>query len=97
MAVEDTVAFPSLIAGGLKDLLGDGDRADTGEPNNADAALLRHDSSGDRSDGFGLVYGLSRIGFRRSRECAQDKVSEILVKLREFAATSVESCYRIVI
>ena len=59
MTVEDAVAFPALMAGGVKDGLGEGDRADAREANDADAALLRHDGSGDRGDGFGLVDGLA--------------------------------------
>lgn len=58
MTVEDAVAVPELVAGGAKYLLGDGDRADAGEPNDADATLLRHDGGGDRGNRFGLVNSL---------------------------------------
>lgn len=66
MAVENAVALPRLIAGRVKDLPGKGDRINAGESNNADAALLRHDGGGDRSDGFGLVNGRrdAQDGFR---------------------------------
>ena len=57
MAVENAVTFPRLIARGMEDFSGDRDRADAGESDDADAALLGHDGGGDRGDGFGLMNG----------------------------------------
>lgn len=68
MAVENAVALPDLLAGGVKDLLGDRDRADAGESDDTDATLLRHDGGGDRGDGFGLMKDgrSAQNGFKES-------------------------------
>ena len=92
VAVEDAVAFPGLMAGGAEDALGNGDGADAGESDDADAALLRHDGGGDRGDGFGLVDRLK--GCRRG---TQGRFGEFFVKLREFVSGAAEYCYRIML
>lgn len=74
MAVENAVAFPALLSGGVEDLLGDRNRADAGESDDADATLLGYDGGGDRGDGFGLV------NFKRDAQGRFEGASEFSAK-----------------